>query len=192
MDLTAAAAPPVVKPSEDAPAVAKPPDAAAGTENSNPKPSDGDPPAAAATNTHAEQTPEPPVNPPVAPNGVAVTGRAWPPPSSQPVASNQAVSPTQPVSPALVAVLLARGDALLATGDVVAARLMYQRVAGSDSGPAALAMGMTYDPRFLASIGAQGLAADPQQAIFWYKRAAGLGSSVAPQMLAKLEDVMGN
>jgi TPR repeat protein len=99
---------------------------------------------------------------------------------------------SQPLSPSVVAVLLARGNELLATGDVVAARLMYERAARSYSGPAAIAMGMTYDPRFLAQIGAQGIAPDPQRAAIWYRHAADLGSAEAAQLLAQLPTASGH
>jgi hypothetical protein len=101
------------------------------------------------------------------------------PPADSPMTTGQAPPhpDNQPLSPSVVAVLLARGNALLATGDVAAARLMYERVARSDSGPAATAMGITCDPRFLAQIGAQGIAPDPQRTAIWYRRAADLGGA---------------
>jgi TPR repeat protein len=99
---------------------------------------------------------------------------------------------TQPLSPSVVAILLTRGNALLATGDVAAARLMYEHAARSYSGPAAIAMGMTYDPRFLAQIGAQGIAPDPQRAAIWYRHAADLGSAEGAQLLAQLPTANGH
>ena len=80
---------------------------------------------------------------------------------------------------------------MLATGDVSAARLMYQRAAGSNSAQGALAMGRTYDPRFLTQIGARGIAADPKQAVTWYLRAADLGSPEAPKLLEDLRGKAG-
>lgn len=85
-----------------------------------------------------------------------------------------------------MAILLARGNELLATGDIAAARLMYERAAGSGSGQAAIYLGMTYDPRFLVRIGAQGIAPDPQRASFWYRRASDLGSAEGAQLLSQL------
>jgi hypothetical protein len=170
-------APQQFKPSEDAressevvTAVARPPEPAVMAENAVPNVPDASPPAAVVTELRpAVALAAPPVT-------TDTAAQALP----------QVASRSVPVE--LVAVLLARGDALLATGDVVAARLMYERVAGSDSGPAALAMGMTYDPRFLANIGAQGIVADPEKALIWYRRAATLGSDVAVQMLRQLGD----
>jgi TPR repeat protein len=85
-------------------------------------------------------------------------------------------------------VLIARGDALLATGDVTAARLMYRRAADAQSVAGTVAMGMTFDPGLLAQIRVQGLAADPQLAAMWYQRAAGLGSPEAVRLLRELRD----
>jgi TPR repeat protein len=98
----------------------------------------------------------------------------------------------QPLAPGVVATLVARGNALLATGDIAAARLMYARAAGSDSGEAAAAMGMTYDPRFLAQIGAKGIAPDPRQALVWYRRASDLGSADGARLLTQLQTASGN
>ena len=79
-----------------------------------------------------------------------------------------------------------------ASGDVGAARLLYERAAASNSGAAAVAMGMTYDPRFLAQIGAQGIAPNPQTAIVWYWRASDLGSAEGARLLTQLMERTGN
>ena len=128
------------------------------------------PAAAPVTNSRGDQSIED------QPDGTTVQARSQP--------------DTQPASPDLgtvvAAVLLARGNALLETGDVAAARLMYERAASSNSGPAAAALGMTYDPRFLPRIGAQGVASDPQQAAIWYRRASDLGVAGAVELLKQL------
>jgi TPR repeat protein len=90
------------------------------------------------------------------------------------------------MSPVVVAVLISRGDALLSTGDVTAARLMYGRAADAQSVAGALAMGMTFEPKMLAQIGVQGMPADTQRAEIWYQRAAALGSSDAVRLLQLL------
>jgi TPR repeat protein len=89
--------------------------------------------------------------------------------------------------PDLIAMLIARGNALLASGDVTAARLMYSRAADSDSAEGAVAMGMTFDPKMLSQIGVLGPHADPQHAISWYQRAAALGSGEARRLLTRLQ-----
>jgi TPR repeat protein len=90
------------------------------------------------------------------------------------------------VSPSVLTLLVTRGDAMLATGDVSGARLMYQRAAKANSAQAAMGMGKTYDPKFLTRISAQGIAADPKQARVWYQRAADMGNPEATRLLAEL------
>jgi TPR repeat protein len=88
----------------------------------------------------------------------------------------------------VVAVLISRGDALLSTGDITAARLMYRRAADARSVTGVVAMGMTFDPKVLAQIGVRGLLADTSQAKMWYLRAAALGSPEAVRLLRQLQD----
>ena len=95
--------------------------------------------------------------------------------------------PPSGASPAAVAALLARGDALIAIGNVAAARLVYQRAAAHASARAATAMGKTYDPRFLQAIGAIGVVADPDAAAAWYRRGSTLGDEDATPLLGGLE-----
>jgi TPR repeat protein len=82
--------------------------------------------------------------------------------------------------------LLSRGDAMVALGDVVAARLLYQRAAALGSARAATAVGKTYDPRFLASIHASGIAADRTVAAAWYRKGAASGDTEGADRLAGL------
>jgi len=101
--------------------------------------------------------------------------------SSAAVAPRGNTAATPPIaqpSPAVareLSVLLARGDAMLALGDVVTARLFYQRAATLGSARAAMAAGKTYDSAFLASINATGIIPDRAAADFWYRKGAALG-----------------
>jgi hypothetical protein len=81
------------------------------------------------------------------------------------------------------ALLLARGDALFRTGDLVSARLFYERAANAGSGPAALRLGESYDPDFLEQTHLRGARGDRAAAIFWYERARNLGVSEATILL---------
>jgi hypothetical protein len=56
---------------------------------------------------------------------------------------------SEALSPREIAGLVARGDQLLATGDIVAARVFYQRAAEHGDAAAATAAGKTFDPLFL-------------------------------------------
>ncbi|MDQ2802492.1 MAG: hypothetical protein M3Y41_07340, partial [Pseudomonadota bacterium] len=97
------------------------------------------------------------------------TARALAPPTpraggSAAPAAAQSDAPSQP----MIKILLARGDAVLALGDVSAARLCYERAAGGGSARAALSAGKTYDPAFLAAINVQGMQPNPEAAATWY------------------------
>ena len=83
--------------------------------------------------------------------------------------------------------LLARGDEFLRSGDIASARLFYERAADAGDGQAALRMGATFDPTFLASAGLRNLRGDPAKARLWYHRALGLGASEAQPHLNKFE-----
>jgi hypothetical protein len=48
-------------------------------------------------------------------------------------------------SDAEIAVLMGRGDVFLRSGDIISARLFYERAADAGSGPAALQLGATFD-----------------------------------------------
>ena len=82
--------------------------------------------------------------------------------------------------------LLSRGDAMLALGDISAARLFYERAAALGSAGAATSLGNTYDAAFLASIQAKGIVADQAAAIAWYRKAAALGDTNAQRQLKRL------
>jgi hypothetical protein len=81
------------------------------------------------------------------------------------------------------AVLLARGDALFVNGDLISARLFYERAANAGSGQAALRLGESYDPRFLEKTHLSAARGDMAAALSWYKRARDLGLSEATILL---------
>jgi len=60
---------------------------------------------------------------------------------------------------------------------------LYKRAAAAGSGEAAAEIGKTYDPLFLANIGAVGIQADPVIAKIWYLLAARLGDTRAASLL---------
>jgi len=82
--------------------------------------------------------------------------------------------------------LLARGDSLLATGDVAAARLFYQRAAEQGSAAAATAVGQTYDPAVLELLRVRGVRGDAQIAAEWYRKAIAAGDHQAEIRLKRL------
>jgi hypothetical protein len=96
--------------------------------------------------------------------------------------------PPLPAAPAaeLVELLLRRGDALLAIGDLASARLLYERAAAAGDARGATGAGKTYDPQILSQIGARGIQPDPAAAAFWYRKALELGDGVAAARLKLL------
>ena len=82
--------------------------------------------------------------------------------------------------------LMARGRELLRNGDIAAARLALGRAARAGNAPAALELGMSFDPKFLHQLGVVGLRPEIEQARRWYEEASRLGSREAQQHLDRL------
>jgi len=152
-------------------------------------------PAAAALNaTESAGSPaSPPSSPaaagaasaPAMPDTSAVPDAALPasPGSAESAASAQIDSATDEVTIALIA----RGDQFLTTGDIVSARLYYERAANAGNGHAALLMGETFDPAFLGRAGVRGVRGDADAAAAWYRRARDLGDRDAERRFEILE-----
>jgi TPR repeat protein len=94
---------------------------------------------------------------------------------------------TDQASAAEMAALVKRGDAFLSAGDIVSARLFYERAADGGDGDAALRLGATFDPDFLSRAGVRGAPSEQTQAWSWYRRALDLGNSAAQEALRGLE-----
>jgi hypothetical protein len=151
---------------------------------------------------------------PAAPPQAAVSLVTQPPAAAPPAPRVSAVSPAaSPVAPPPVAVappvaaqaaalapqadvvrnldvreiqaLVKRGQDLLASGDVLSARLLLQRGAEARDARAALLLGTTYDPASLKQLGAGGLA-DVAQARGWYQKAREWGEPGAQRQLEAL------
>lgn len=135
---------------------------------------------------------------PSPPAATAMSAAVEPPPTinaaprapPQPVAAS--LAPPQPaaarVPPAEIAALVARGDDFLKAGDIASARLFYERAADAGNGAAALRLGATFDPGFLATAGVRGTPGDPARAVSWYARALDLGEAAAAQHLKGLDN----
>jgi TPR repeat protein len=115
-----------------------------------------------------------------------VAARAPAAPHSLPERATSAVSDGTAASAEMLVLLLQRGDALLALGDVSSARLLYERAAAAGDGRGATGAGKTYDPKVLLAIGARGIRADPLAAATWYRRAIELGDRSAAERLAQI------
>jgi hypothetical protein len=119
-----------------------------------------------------------PVPPPPAPTAAAPQAPA----AAEPAAS----APANELSPEELAALLKRGQQLAASGDIAAARLTLRPAAEAHNAQAALALGATYDPVVLRSLGIMGVTPDVAMARGWYQKAKEYGSAEAPRRLELL------
>ena len=90
------------------------------------------------------------------------------------------------LDPDVIAALLQRADALIASGDVAAARLVLRRAADAGDARAAMALAETYDPAILEKLDVHGFVPDLAMARSWYEKARKFGSAEAPRRLEML------
>ena len=112
---------------------------------------------------------------------VAARAKAWisvPPPQTPSAAAK--------LNPGALNELVQKADQLLARGDIVSARGLYERAAEMGSAPAALALGSTFDPNRLWSLGVFGMVGNKDRARQWYTRADQLGHAEAKSRLRAL------
>ena len=112
---------------------------------------------------------------------IAAQSKAWlavPPPALQGAKLDQTA----------IKELLQSGDRLLGRGDVTAARAVYERAAAMGSAQAALALGSTYDPGRLWSLGVFGMVGNKERARHWYQRAEQLGHPEAKDRIRTLKN----
>ena len=82
--------------------------------------------------------------------------------------------------------LIARGNALLALGDIASARLFYELALDNGHPQAATTIGQTYDPLYLRRLKVVGALAEPEKAAAWYRRAIAAGDTAAVGRLKAL------
>ncbi len=83
------------------------------------------------------------------------------------------------LSPEEVAASLKRGQDLLASGDLGAARLVFQHLAEAGNADAARSLAKIYDPTAQEKVQAYGFASDSDLAKYWYEKARAYESSDA-------------
>jgi hypothetical protein len=101
----------------------------------------------------------------------------------------QAPSPgkaNRALDPEEIKLLTKQGEQFAAAGDLVTARILFQRAAEAGDAIAAMALGATYDPNVLAKLGVVGMVADVEKARSWYRKAESFGSSEASRRLNAL------
>lgn len=90
------------------------------------------------------------------------------------------------LDPGEIASSLRRGNDLIASGDLAAARLVLRRAANAGDARAAMTLAGTYDPVVLEKLGVHGFVPDAAMARVWYERAKKFGSAAAPERLELL------
>jgi len=100
--------------------------------------------------------------------------------------------PLQPtINAAAVASMMKNGAELMAKGDIAAARLMFKRAAETGDAGAAFALAETYDPLVLRKLGTRvAVMSDIALAQSWYKKAMDLGSTLAPERIVRLTQLL--
>jgi hypothetical protein len=103
--------------------------------------------------------------------------------------STLAIAPFPPrlLEAADIKLMVKSGLEYMANGKVGAARLMFQSAAEAGEAAAAFALAETYDPIVLEKLGVKGgITPDVAVAQRWYEKAKELGSSTAPERIARL------
>jgi TPR repeat protein len=90
------------------------------------------------------------------------------------------------LDPNEIASSLKRGDVLIASGDLAAARLVLRRAADAGDARAAMTLAETYDPAILEKLGVHGVVPDSAMARGWYEKAKQFGATEATQRLELL------
>jgi TPR repeat protein len=90
------------------------------------------------------------------------------------------------LDPGEIASSLRRGNELIASGDLAAARLVLRRAANAGDAHAAMTLAGTYDPVVLEKLGVHGFVPDAAMARVWYEKARKFGSAAAPERLEVL------
>src|ERR1700681_2714480 len=90
------------------------------------------------------------------------------------------------LDPNEIAFSLKRGDALIASGDLAAARLVLRRAADAGDARAAMTLAEPYDPAILEKLGVHGVVPDLAMARGWYEKAKKFGATEATQRLELL------
>ena len=110
---------------------------------------------------------------------------------SRPPAPPQALPRQSEVNAAGIAVMMKNGADRMENGDIAGARLMFQRAAQTGDAGAAFALAETYDPLVLRELGRRiTIMSDIALAQSWYKKARDLGSTLAPERIARLTQLV--
>jgi hypothetical protein len=95
-------------------------------------------------------------------------------------------APVRHLDPSEIASALSRGTALIASGDLAAARLVLRRSADAGDARSAMMLAETYDPAILEKLAVHGVVPDLAKARGWYEKAKQFGATEANQRLELL------
>jgi len=109
-----------------------------------------------------------------------------PTPAPEPAPQVEVQSEASALSAQEIAEFIERGDQLMTTGDVSAARVFYERAAEQGSAKAAMSLAKTYDPFFLGRLATRGVRSDTARALQWYGKAAAGGEPQAEIQITRL------
>lgn len=116
-----------------------------------------------------------------------------PPPAAAPVVTPPAPSAVAPApkprtgpSQAEISAFTTRARELIKSGDIAGARLLLERAASGEDGPALLALAETYDPTVLSRWGVIGMRPDVERARSLYQKAADHGVPDAKERILAL------
>jgi hypothetical protein len=114
-----------------------------------------------------------------------------PSPSARPISPSSASRPPASADDAAeIAAKMKIGVELMATGDITAARMMFERAAEAGEAAGAFALAETYDPVVLRRLRLRGgIAPDVALARRWYEKARDLGSIAAPERIVRLTPI---
>ena len=114
-----------------------------------------------------------------------------PMPSARPISPSSASRlPASADDASEIAAKMKIGAELMASGDITAARMMFERAAEAGEAAAAFALAETYDPVVLRRLRLRGgIAPDVALARRWYEKARDLGSIAAPERIVRLTQI---
>ena len=114
-----------------------------------------------------------------------------PMPSARPISPSAASRPPASADDASeIAAKMKIGAKLMASADITAARMMFERAAEAGEAAAAFALAETYDPVVLRRLRLRGgIAPDVALARRWYEKARDLGSIAAPERIVRLTQI---
>jgi hypothetical protein len=149
-----------------------------------PEPSRASAPTAPSTPRQANPTASPELKTASAPPPPSPPNEALAAPSAAP--GRTAAPSVRKLDPEQTKLLMKQGEEFVAAGDLITARLVFQRAAEAGDASGALAMGATYDPIVQAKLGVRGIGSDVETARRWYEKARDYGSPDAARRLELL------